>query len=104
MDYEPKPIDTAGVQLTPDLLELTEVLARNTHDVWARQRMSEGWRYGPRRDDARKEHPLLVPYEQLSEAEKQYDRNTALETLKLIRALGYRILPPARAGADEEVP
>jgi RyR domain len=102
MAYEPKPVDTTSVTLTPEVLALTEMLARNTHDIWARQRMSEDWRYGPQRDDVRKEHPLLVPYEELSETEKQYDRNTALETLKLILALGYRISPPPRA--NEETP
>lgn len=53
--------------------------------------MSEGWTYGPVRDDEKKETPCLVPYAELSEGEKAYDRNTALETLKLIVALGYDI-------------
>jgi hypothetical protein len=91
MDYDPKPVDTTDVDLTSEVLELTELLAKNTHDIWARQRLSDGWRYGPRRDDERKEHPCLIPYEELTETEKQYDRNTALETLKLIVALGYRL-------------
>ncbi len=91
MQYQPKPIRTAKVCLTADLLELTELLAKNTHDVWARQRLSDGWTYGPHRDDAAKEHPGLVPYESLSESEKEYDRTTALETLKAILTLGYRI-------------
>ena len=64
------------------------------HDVWARQRLTDGWRYGPRRDDAAKKHPGLIPYDQLSEAEKEYDRQTALETLKAISAFGYRIDKP----------
>ena len=91
MDYQPEPIPTAGVHLSADILELTERLAKNAHDIWARQRLGEGWKYGPRRNDAAKEHPCLVPYEQLPESEKQYDRNAALETLKAILALGYRI-------------
>lgn len=90
--YEPAPADTSHVVLTAEIKALTELLARNTHDVWARQRVSEGWRYGPTRNDETKEHPSLVPYEQLSESEKQYDRNTALETLRLILALGYRVV------------
>ncbi len=94
MNYEPAPIDTTRITLTEDIRELTEQLARNTHDVWARQRLSEGWRYGSTRDDERKEHPSLVPYEQLSESEKDYDRNTAVETLKAIISLGYRIEKP----------
>ncbi len=91
MDYRPSPRDTSGVVLPREILELTELLARNTHENWARQRLADGWRYGPRRDDAKKEHPSLVPYEDLSEKEKDYDRRTAMETLKTIVALGYRI-------------
>ncbi len=91
MDYNPAPIETSGVRLSEDLRGLTELLARNAHDNWARQRLSEGWRYGPERNDARQEHPCLVPYEQLPEAEKEYDRTTAMETIKAIIALGYRI-------------
>lgn len=89
--YEPVPIDTTNIHLTEDIRELTELLARNTHNVWARQRLSDGWRYGPERDDRRKEHPSLVPYEELSDGEKEYDRQTALETLKAIIALGYQV-------------
>src|SRR5262245_29470430 len=83
-EYQPTPLDTSAVVLTQSILDLTEQLARNTHDVWARKRLADGWRYGPRRDDARKEHPDLVPYEQLSDSDKEYDRHTALETLKAI--------------------
>ncbi|HZG52389.1 MAG TPA: TRAFs-binding domain-containing protein [Pyrinomonadaceae bacterium] len=96
MEYQPRPIDTSRVTLSADVLELTELLAKNTHEIWARQRVSERWRYGAQRDDERREHPGLVPYDELSEVEKQYDRNTALETLKTIISLGYRIAPPAR--------
>lgn len=92
--YRPKPIETGSIQLPPEVEELAELLARNTHDNWAAQRMAEGWKYGPERSDARKEHPCLVPYEQLPEAEKEYDRRTAVETLKAIVALGYRIVKP----------
>ncbi|MBM4289189.1 MAG: Ryanodine receptor Ryr [Deltaproteobacteria bacterium] len=95
MSYQPKPFDTANVQLPPDLTALGERLAENAHDNWASQRLAEGWRYGPQRHDARKEHPCLVPYGELPESEKAYDRRAAMETLKTIMALGYRILPPA---------
>ncbi len=91
MDYKPAPRDTSGVRLPRAVAELTELLARNAHENWARRRMADGWRYGPRRDDAKKEHPSLVPYEQLPDSEKEYDRTTAMETIKTIVALGYRI-------------
>lgn len=92
MNYLPKPIDTSGVSLTPEIEKLTELLAANAHDHWAQQRLSEGWRLGPNRDDAKKEHPCLVPYDELPDSEKEYDRKSAMETIKSIQALGYRIV------------
>src|SRR5262245_37748306 len=96
MAYTPEPIDTSVVTLPEDLTELTEVLAKNAHDLWAQQRLADGWTYGPRRDDARKEHPCLVPYEQLPEEEKVYDRRAAIDTVKTLVVLGYQLTPPAR--------
>jgi RyR domain len=90
-DYRPTPIDTTAVALSPEIKALTERLAENTHDHWARQRLADGWRYGPVRDDINKHHPCLIPYRDLPEAEKVYDRQTAMETLKAILALGYGI-------------
>ena len=89
--YDPKPIDTSAIKLSDDLLELTEKLAENAHDNWAKRRMSEGWTWGRQRDDKSKKHPDLIPYEDLTESEKEYDRKTAMETIKAIIALGYRI-------------
>jgi hypothetical protein len=94
VSYDPRPIDTSHTELTPDVLELTERLAEHSHDIWAKQRIADGWTYGPERNDGKKQHPSLVPYGQLSESEKQYDRNAALETLKAIIALGYFLTPP----------
>lgn len=89
--YRPQPIDTANVELSPEIEELIERLAEHNHDVWAQQRIADGWQYGPRRDDQKKQHPCLVQYEQLPESEKEYDRKTARELLKAMLALGYRI-------------
>ena len=97
MAYEPKPIDTSNVRLSRALKELVERLAENVHDTWAQQRMAEGWGLGPERNDARKEHPCLVPYAQLPESEKQYDRKTVTATVRTIVAMGYTI-----AKADEK--
>lgn len=91
MTYIPKPIDTADITLDNDILELSELLAKNAHDVWAQERIRQGWSYGEMRDDGKKEHPCLVPYEELPESEKEYDRSTALETLRVIISMGYKI-------------
>lgn len=91
MSYIPKPIDTSNISLPEELLALTEKIAENVHDVWAIGRIEHGWTYGSVRDDAKKETPCLVPYNELPESEKEYDRNTAMETLKLIIKMGYSI-------------
>ena len=91
MMYEPKPIDTQNNRLPEDLVELMEKISENVHENWSMGRIREGWTYGPRRDDNNRTHPCLVPYDQLSESAKEYDRTTAAETLKLILALGYTI-------------
>ena len=89
--YTPKPLDTGMIELPAELLALTEKIAEQVHEVWAAGRIAEGWTFGEQRDDARKQTPCLVPYAELPEAEKEYDRNTALSTLKLVLSLGYRI-------------
>lgn len=92
MQYEPRPFSTRGIELPEELMDLREQLAKNIHEVWARSRLSEGWTYGRERDDAARKHPCLIPYEQLPESEKAYDRDTALGTLTLILALGFKIV------------
>lgn len=90
--YNPNPIDTSDVILPEELLDLIELVAENVHDVWAVGRIAEGWTYGEAKDAERKTTPLLVPYGELPESEKEYDRNTAIETLKLIVKMGYHII------------
>lgn len=90
-NYVPKPIDTSDVELPKELEMLVEQMSKNVHEVWAETRIQQGWTYGQQRDDERKTHPCLVPYEELPESEKEYDRNTSVETLKLIMKLGFKI-------------
>ena len=90
-EYKPTPVNTEAIELSEDLLALTEKIAENVHDVWAAGRIAEGWTYGEKRDDMLKQNPCLVPYSELPESEKEYDRNTALNTLRLVIALGYKI-------------
>ena len=91
-NYVPQPVDTGDVQLPEELNGLIEQIARNVHEVWAENRLEQGWTYGEVRNDELKQHPCLVPYDELPEIEKGYDRDTALGTLKLIVKLGFRIL------------
>ena len=90
-NYLPQPMDTSDIRLPEELNVLIEQMAKNVHDVWAQSRIEQGWTYGPQRDDTLKHHPCLVPYEELPEEEKAYDRDTALGTLKLIKKLGFTI-------------
>ncbi|MBO4416946.1 MAG: Ryanodine receptor Ryr [Bacteroidales bacterium] len=92
--YIPAPVDTSDVALPSSLLDLTEVISRNTHEVWARKRIDEGWRYGAQRDEENKLHPNLIPYEELSEEDKEYDRLTAMNAIRLMVKLGYSIVTP----------
>lgn len=89
--YTPNPIDTKEVALPEELNALAEDMARNVHEVWAQTRMEQGWTYGAERNDIQKKHPCLVAYDELSEEEKTYDRNTSVETIKLILKLGFKI-------------
>lgn len=89
--YTPTPIDTRDILLPAELEQLVEQMAKNVHEVWAESRIKQGWTYGEQRNDALKTHPCLIPYEDLPEEEKEYDRNTSRETLKLIMKLGFHI-------------
>lgn len=92
MNYKPKPINTTGIELSPELLGLTELLSENTHENWALARIKNGWSYGPYRDDNKKETPCLVPYNELPESEKEYDRILTINLLRVIKKLGYKII------------
>ena len=92
MNYTPQPISTDDVKLSDDIIMLSEQIAENVQEVWAASRLAEGWTYGAERNDCLKQHPCLVPYNELPEIEKEYDRNTAMQTLRLIKKLGFDII------------
>ena len=89
--YEPYPINLDDVILDEDLAELQEAIAENAHEIWAKARTDQGWSYGPERNDAKKETPDMIPYCNLPESEKLYDREMAMQTLKLVKKLGFEI-------------
>ena len=91
LDYIPEPMDLSLVDLPESLIQLSGRIAENVHEVWAKARIDEGWTYGEKRDDIHKKHPCLVPYDELPEEEKEYDRNTAMNTIKMVKKLGFRI-------------
>jgi hypothetical protein len=89
--YKPSPINVSKISLSPVLIKLIEKLARNTHEIWAQKRIDNGWTFGSLRDDVKKQHPCLVPFEELPESEKEYDRVVVENILKAVIALGYVI-------------
>ena len=89
--YIPQPLDVSDVKLPEELEQLVEEMSKNVHEVWAETRIKQGWKYGSQRNDELKTHPCLIPYEDLPEEEKEYDRNTSIGTLKLIMKLGFKI-------------
>lgn len=91
LEYHPHPINVDDVDLDDELMELTEAIAENAHEVWGLNRYNEGWRYGKKRNDDLKLHPDMIPYSELSETEKQYDRALAMNTICLVKKLGFNI-------------
>lgn len=92
MSYMPAPIDTSSIILPDDVLDIVEKLAENIHENWAAQRIRDGWSFGTDRDDLKKTHPCLVPYDELPEREREYDRLTVMETLKTLISFGFEIV------------
>jgi len=90
-NYRPCPANVDDIQLSAEILLLTEKLAKNTHEIWAKGRIEEGWKYGPTYDGENKYHPCLIPYELLPEKEKEYDRNTAVGAIKYLVSLGFTL-------------
>lgn len=88
MAYYPKPIDVSDIVLNSECENVVEILAKNTHEIWALGRISEGWKYGEIYDYENKIHPQIKPYEELSESEKEYDRRTAMNAIKVAVKLG----------------
>ncbi len=102
IQYIPSPLDTSKIKLSDDIVRLTEFYAENAHEVWAEEKIAQGWHYGPKLDEDKKEHPLLVPYKELPENEKRYDRNVAQENIKAILSTGYRIERPSDESLTQE--
>ena len=99
--YKPQPLDLNHTQLTPQLDELVELLAENTHNVWAKERIKNGWTYGLVENAAQKRHPYLLPYDKVDPLIKKANRETALDTVKTLLAYGYLIESPAQDAEDQ---
>ena len=78
-----------GLRFTPEEIER---MAELEHDRWCRERVAAGWTYGPARNDERKTTPYLVPWDQLTEDVKDYDRNAVRALPELLTYAGFEIV------------
>lgn len=92
--YQPHPVDLTNIELGPELGKDVEAIAKNIHETWAAQRSQAGWTYGDTHDYEAKKHPGMVEYEELPESEKDIDRATVLQAVKMLLWMGYRIEKP----------
>ncbi|XP_014093117.2 ryanodine receptor isoform X15 [Bactrocera oleae] len=98
--YKPAPLDLNAVTLSPKLEELVDQLAENTHNLWARERIQQGWTYGLNEDSENHRSPHLVPYSKVDEAIKKANRDTASETVRTLLVYGYILDPPTGEGNE----
>lgn len=90
-NYVPNPINVDEVVLPEKIAELTEYISENTHEEWAKQRLKEGWTFAPKTNKKLKQSFDLVPYCELIDSEKEYDRKMAMNTLRVLYKIGYRL-------------
>jgi len=92
--YKPAPLDLSAIELNPKTEELVDKLAENTHNVWARERITQGWTYGLSEDTEARRSPHLVQYGDVDDAIKVANRAAASETVKTLLVYGYVLDPP----------
>uniref|UniRef100_A0A8C3Y6B8 B30.2/SPRY domain-containing protein n=1 Tax=Catharus ustulatus TaxID=91951 RepID=A0A8C3Y6B8_CATUS len=92
--YKPAPLDLSHVRLTPAQLTLVDRLAENGHNVWARDRVQQGWTYSTTQDIKNKRNPRLVPYNLLDEGTKATNRESLCQAVRTLLGYGYNIEPP----------
>uniref|UniRef100_A0A8C3VA48 Ryanodine receptor 1 n=1 Tax=Catharus ustulatus TaxID=91951 RepID=A0A8C3VA48_CATUS len=97
--YKPAPLDLSHVRLTPAQLTLVDRLAENGHNVWARDRVQQGWTYSTTQDIKNKRNPRLVPYNLLDEGTKATNRESLCQAVRTLLGYGYNIEPP-----DQDTP
>ncbi|XP_032398530.1 ryanodine receptor 3 isoform X7 [Etheostoma spectabile] len=92
--YKPAPLDLSEVKLTAGQEVLVDKLAENAHNVWAKDRIKQGWTYGIQQDLKSRRNPRLVPYALLDERTKKSNRDSLREAIRTMVGYGYDIDPP----------
>ncbi|XP_067335770.1 ryanodine receptor 3-like isoform X19 [Channa argus] len=101
--YKPSPLDLSDIKLTPGQELLVDKLAENAHNVWAKDRIKQGWTYGIQQDLKSKRNPRLVPYALLDERTKKSNRDSLREAIRTLIGYGYNIEPSDQEGAGQVV-
>ncbi|XP_064920314.1 ryanodine receptor 3 isoform X8 [Columba livia] len=101
--YKPAPLDLSEVKLLPSQEFLVDKLAENAHNVWAKDRIKQGWTYGIQQDLKNKRNPRLVPYALLDERTKKSNRDSLREAVRTFAGYGYSVEPPDQEIADQTV-
>ncbi|XP_058255377.1 ryanodine receptor 3 isoform X2 [Hemibagrus wyckioides] len=96
--YKPMPLELSEVKLSPAQELLVDKLAENAHNVWAKDRVKQGWTYGIQQDLKSKRNPRLVPYALLDERTKKSNRDSLREAIRTLIGYGYNIEPPDQEG------
>uniref|UniRef100_A0A7M4FPQ6 Ryanodine receptor 3 n=1 Tax=Crocodylus porosus TaxID=8502 RepID=A0A7M4FPQ6_CROPO len=99
--YKPAPLDLSEVKLLPSQEVLVDKLAENAHNVWAKDRIKQGWTYGIQQDLKNKRNPRLVPYALLDERTKKSNRDSLREAIRTFAGYGYNIEPPDQEITDQ---
>ncbi|XP_067335763.1 ryanodine receptor 3-like isoform X13 [Channa argus] len=98
--YKPSPLDLSDIKLTPGQELLVDKLAENAHNVWAKDRIKQGWTYGIQQDLKSKRNPRLVPYALLDERTKKSNRDSLREAIRTLIGYGYNIEPSDQEGGQ----
>ncbi|KAI2654040.1 Ryanodine receptor 2 [Labeo rohita] len=92
--YKPSPLDLSEVKLSAGQELLVDKLSENAHNVWAKDRIKQGWTYGIQQDVKSKRNPRLVPYALLDERTKKSNRDSLREAIRTLIGYGYNVEPP----------
>ncbi|XP_065399167.1 ryanodine receptor 2 isoform X2 [Macaca fascicularis] len=92
--YKPAPMDLSFIKLTPSQEAMVDKLAENAHNVWARDRIRQGWTYGIQQDVKNRRNPRLVPYTLLDDRTKKSNKDSLREAVRTLLGYGYNLEAP----------
>ncbi|XP_059686655.1 ryanodine receptor 2 [Gavia stellata] len=98
--YKPAPMDLSFIKLTPSQEAMVDKLAENAHNVWARDRIRQGWTYGIQQDVKNRRNPRLVPYALLDDRTKKSNKDSLREAVRTLLGYGYNLEAPDQDHGD----